>query len=180
MAASWFCEKSGWIGKVEDVKPVFLIFKKERNSTGNHFEEEDFCMDELWNRRYSSGLIHLLVLGLMLYVCCRLIALWRMANKQSFCFIIAFHNCATLENRLTYRCPSSRPVVITMKKKLAGTWKKKRKGYWPVQINGNKFAPGQILRKPVEVVKGRTLAVELKSLPNHVWDPKSWHKKVGS
>ena len=27
MAAGWFCEKSGWIGKVEDVKPVF--WKKE-------------------------------------------------------------------------------------------------------------------------------------------------------
>jgi hypothetical protein len=24
--------------------------------------------------------------------------------------------------------------------------------YWPVQINGNKFATSQILRKPVEVV----------------------------
>ena len=24
MAAGWFCEKSGWIGKVEDVKPVLL------------------------------------------------------------------------------------------------------------------------------------------------------------
>jgi hypothetical protein len=35
-------------------------------------------------------------------------------------------------------------------------------GYWPVQINGNKFATGQILRKPVEVVK----LVELKSFPN--------------
>jgi hypothetical protein len=46
-----------------------------------------------------------------------------------------------------------------MKKKLAGTWKKKKKkGYRPVQINGNKFATGQILRKPVEVVKGRILA----------------------
>ena len=31
-------------------------------------------------------------------------------------------------------------------------------GYWPVQMNGNKFATGQILRKPVEVVKGRILA----------------------
>ena len=30
-------------------------------------------------------------------------------------------------------------------------------GYWPVQINGNKFATSQILRKPVEVVKGRIL-----------------------
>ena len=44
-----------------------------------------------------------------------------------------------------------------MKKKLAGT-RKKIIGYWPVQINGNKFATGQILKKPVEVVKGRILA----------------------
>jgi hypothetical protein len=74
-----------------------------------------------------------------------------MANKQSFCFIIAFHNFATLENRLTYhQRPSSWPVVITMKKKSIG--------YRPVQINGNKFATGEILRKLVEVVKGRILA----------------------
>jgi len=32
---------------------------------------------------------------------------------------------------------------------------KKTIGYWLVQINGNKFATGQILRKPVEVGKGR-------------------------
>jgi hypothetical protein len=31
-------------------------------------------------------------------------------------------------------------------------------GYWPVQINGNKFATGQILGKLVEVVKRRILA----------------------
>ena len=31
-------------------------------------------------------------------------------------------------------------------------------GYWPVQMNGNKFATGHILRKPVDVVKGRILA----------------------
>ena len=31
-------------------------------------------------------------------------------------------------------------------------------GYWPVQVNGNKFATGQILEKLVEVVKGRILA----------------------
>ena len=36
-------------------------------------------------------------------------------------------------------------------------------GYWPVQINGNKFATGQILEKPVEVVKGRILG------PLHTW-----------
>jgi hypothetical protein len=34
---------------------------------------------------------------------------------------------ATLENRLTYQCPSSWPVVITMKKKLGNTSKKKKK-----------------------------------------------------
>ena len=35
---------------------------------------------------------------------------------------------------------------------------KKNIGYWPVQNNGNKFATGQILGNPVEVVKGRILA----------------------
>jgi hypothetical protein len=35
---------------------------------------------------------------------------------------------------------------------------KKNRGYWPVQINGNKFTTGQILKKPVEIVKGRILA----------------------
>jgi hypothetical protein len=34
---------------------------------------------------------------------------------------------------------------------------KKNIGYWLVQINGNKFATGQILKKPVEVVKRRIL-----------------------
>ena len=35
---------------------------------------------------------------------------------------------------------------------------KKNIGYWPVQMNGDKFATGQILRKPVEDGKGRILA----------------------
>ena len=35
---------------------------------------------------------------------------------------------------------------------------KKNIGYWPVQINVNKFAIGQILKNPVEGVKGRILA----------------------
>ena len=35
---------------------------------------------------------------------------------------------------------------------------KRNIGYWLVQINGNKFATGQILKKPVKVVKGRILA----------------------
>jgi hypothetical protein len=80
-----------------------------------------------------------------------------MTKKRSFCFVIAFHNFATLENWLTYQCPCSWLVVITMKKKLPGTWKKDI-GYWPVQLKSNKFATGQILEKPVKVVKGRVLA----------------------
>jgi hypothetical protein len=35
---------------------------------------------------------------------------------------------------------------------------KRNIGYWPVQMNGNKFATGQILKKPVEVVKVWILA----------------------
>jgi hypothetical protein len=34
---------------------------------------------------------------------------------------------------------------------------KKNIGYWSVQINANKFATSQILKKPVEVVKGQIL-----------------------
>jgi hypothetical protein len=132
--------------------------KKKQISTNNHFEEEDFYPDELWNRRISSDLIHLghLVLGFRLHVCCKLVAIWWMTNKRSFCFVIAFHSFATLENWLTYQCPSSWLVVITMKKKLAGTWKLYRE-YWPVQINSNKFATRKIPKKPVDVVKGRIL-----------------------
>jgi hypothetical protein len=75
------------------MKPVLFKNKKNRISTGNHFEEGDFYPDELWNMQISSGLIH---------------------------------TFATLKNRLTYQCPSSWPVVITMKTKLAGTWKSYR------------------------------------------------------
>ena len=57
MAAGWFCEKSGWIGKVEDVKPV--LSKKKRISIGNHFKEEEFYLDKTWNKQSSSSLIHL-------------------------------------------------------------------------------------------------------------------------
>ena len=35
---------------------------------------------------------------------------------------------------------------------------KKSIGSWPVQFNANRFATGQILEKPVEVVKGQILA----------------------
>jgi hypothetical protein len=160
MAGGWFCEKSSWIGKVEDVKPVLL--KKNRISTINHLEEKDFLPGWIVKQadfiRFDSSRVgYHLVLGYTLFVHCKLVEVWWMANKRSLCFIIAFHNSAKIKNWLTYQYPSSWPVFITMKKKLAGTWKKVI-GYWPVQLNGNKFATGQILRKPVEVVKGRILA----------------------
>jgi hypothetical protein len=80
-------------------------------------------------------------------------------HAKRFCFIIAFHDIATLEkNRLTYQCPSSWPVVITMKEEISQHLKNIYIGYWPVQMNGNKFATDQILRNPVEVVKERILA----------------------
>jgi hypothetical protein len=47
-----------------------------------------------------------------------------MANMRSFCFIITIHKFVTLENRLTYQCPSSWPVVITREEELTGTGKK--------------------------------------------------------
>jgi hypothetical protein len=57
-----------------------------------------------------------------------------------------------------------KPAYLSMPKFLAGCHHNEEEisrqiiGYWPVQMNGNKFATGQILRKPVEVVKGRILA----------------------
>ena len=71
----------------------------------------------------SSRVNYHLVIGFRLFVHCRLGVVWWMVNMWSFCFIIAFHNFDILKNQLTYQCPSSWPVVITTKKKLAGTWK---------------------------------------------------------
>jgi hypothetical protein len=76
-----------------------------------------------------------------------------MVNMRSFCFTIAFQNISTLKYRLTDQCPSLWLVVMTMKFFLP-TLEKIYIGYWPVQINGNKFATDQILKKLVEVVKG--------------------------
>ena len=97
-----------------------------------------------------------------------------MANMRSVCFIIAFHNIATLESRHTYQCPSSWPIVITMKKKLASTWE--NIGYWPVQINGNNFATAQILKKPVEVVRGQILACGAQKSPEP-WEGREDRKR---
>jgi hypothetical protein len=64
-------------------------------------------------------------------------------------------------------CYIGKPAYLSMPKFLAGChyneeefrWHLKKKiGYWLVQIHGNKFATGQILGQPVEVVKGRILA----------------------
>jgi hypothetical protein len=44
MAASWFCEKSGWIGKVEDVKPV--LWKKNGFQPATTLRRRIFCPDE--------------------------------------------------------------------------------------------------------------------------------------
>ena len=46
-------------------------------------------------------------------------------------------------------------------------------GDWPVQMNGNKFATSEILRKPVEVVKGRILAGWAQK-PPEPWSSGPW------
>ena len=56
-------------------------------------------------------------------------------------------------------------------KKMDFNWQPFWGGYWLVQINGNKFATGQILKKPVEeVVKGRILVGWAQK------SPESWHE----
>jgi hypothetical protein len=165
MAARWFCEKSGWIGKVKDVKPVLLANLKINLKKG--FQPAPILRGGFlpgWIVKHAniirldlSRAGHHMILGFKLSIHCRHVVVWWMSNIRNFCFIIAFHIFVILENRLTYQYPSSWPVVITMKKKLVSSWKIYI-GYRPVQINGNKFATGQILGKPVEVVRGRILA----------------------
>jgi hypothetical protein len=65
---------------------------------------------------------------------------------QSFCFIISFLNFATSETQRTYQCPNAWPVVITMKEEISRHLEKNII-YWHVQMNGKKFATGQILKK---------------------------------
>jgi hypothetical protein len=65
-------------------------------------------------------------------------------------------------------CYIGKPAYLSMPKFLAGchyneeeiSWHLKQYiiGYWPVQINGNKCATGQILENLVEVVKARISA----------------------
>jgi hypothetical protein len=51
-------------------------------------------------------------------------------------------------------------------------------GYWLVQTNDNKFATGQILKKPVEVVKGRILAGGAQTSPEPC-DEGNYEHKLG-
>jgi hypothetical protein len=78
------------------------------------------------------------------------------------------HAKRSLHYCISYFGYIGKPAYFTMPKYLAGCQyneekinrhlKRKNIGYWPVQMNGNKFATGQILSKPVEVVKGRIFA----------------------
>jgi hypothetical protein len=77
---------------------------------------------------------------------------------RSFCFITAFHNFATLNNRLTYQCPSSWPVVITMKKTSAGIFFYKKKDIGRSKSMATTLQPVKSSKKLVEVVKGQILA----------------------
>ena len=87
-----------------------------------------------------------------------------MANKRSFCFIVAFHNFATLE-KMAYLSMSKLLASCHYNEEEISRHLKKNVGYWPVQMNSNKFATGQILKKPVEVVKGRILAGRAQKSP---------------
>jgi hypothetical protein len=67
---------------------------------------------------------------------------------------------------ISYICYIEKPAHLSMPKILDGCHYneeensrqlKKIIGYWLVQINGNKFATGQIVERPVEVLKGRIL-----------------------
>jgi hypothetical protein len=44
---------------------------------------------------------------------------------QSFCFVIAFHNLATLGNWLIYQCPSYWPVCHYNEEEISQHWGKK-------------------------------------------------------
>jgi hypothetical protein len=67
-----------------------------------------------------------------------------MANMRSFCFIIAFHIFATLEKHAYLSTPKFLAGYHYIEEEISQHLKK-IVGYWPVQMNGNKFATGQIL-----------------------------------
>jgi hypothetical protein len=103
MVAGWFCEKSGWIGKVEDVKPVLKKKKTDFNRQpfwGGGFLPGWIVKHADFVRFDSSRAGYHLVLGFRLSVRCRLVAVWWMTNMRSFCFIIACQNFTTLKTGL--------------------------------------------------------------------------------
>ena len=79
------------------------------------------------------------------------------------------------ENRLAHQWPKFLAGCDYNEEEMSWHLEKKL-GYWLVQINGNKFATGQILEKPVGVVKGRILAGRAQKFPEpwHPW----FHVKV--
>jgi ABC-type phosphate transport system auxiliary subunit len=76
-----------------------------------------------------------------------------MANERSFCFIIAIDDLATI----------GKPAYLSMPEFLVGCHYneeeisrhlEKKLGYWPVQVNGNKFATDEIVEKTVRSCEG--------------------------
>jgi hypothetical protein len=72
---------------------------------------------------------------------------------RSFCFTIVFCNFATLGK---VACLSMPKFLADHRynQKETNRCLKKEEGYWPVQINGNKFATDQILEKPGRSYEG--------------------------
>jgi hypothetical protein len=87
------------------VKPLFfLIIKKNSDFNRQPFGGGGFLPG--WIVNYadfiqfdSSRAGYHMVVGFRLCVHCKLVAVRWMANRRSFCFIIAFHNFATLEKK---------------------------------------------------------------------------------
>ena len=86
-------------------------------------------------------------------------------SSNFFNFLLA---CKNLFGKLGCPCHACffdrirRPKILAgchyNEEKISRDLTQKKRGYWPVQINDNRIATGQILKKPVEVVKGRILA----------------------
>ena len=80
---------------------------------------------------------------------------------------------------ISWFCYIGKPAYLSTPKFLAGCHYNEEEisrqlknmiGYWPVRKNGNKFATGQLLKKPVDVVKGRILAGWARKSPKPWWD----------
>jgi hypothetical protein len=125
---------------------------------------------------------------------------WWMANRQSFCFIVAFHDFVTLKNRLTYQCLGSWPVVITMKKKISRHLKKNLQDIGQSKLMAASLQPVKAWKKKGKYCEGanfswlsskvsRTLALpagipnsSTKQLVGLTWARKlrgAWWKNLG-